>query len=486
LSIWLNGIQTQFRTIDGLTIRFAESEDRDDHALLLSPWPESLYAFEPTWARLAEHTHLVAIDLPGFGHSQRRDALLSPRAMGEFVIRVADAFGLENPHVIGPDVGTAASLFAAALHPGRLRSLIVGSGGAAFPLRLGGVLKDWVEAPDLEEYRSADPRQIVAGALTDIERYALLDFVREDYLSSYEGDRFVGSMRYARTYPTELPLLRDLLPEIKTPVQIIAGARDPAVPPVNAEFLAERLPNSKLDIIDAGHFTWEDAADEYAALATSWWKGGYATTGSAAAVRVDSQSISTTSALRETVRLSRGSLGEEPMESSSVDTAVVQHQDKRLIVSVPMPYDHAVERFEQLVPAADMARFAQLATWDAVLKQAEINAPHGFMIYWRMDVTATMAGSGSGWKCTEYLMGNHTIAERMFRHDPSAMLYAPLRVLIHADRDRASRFVVDQPSTLFQSFDNSSIATVGVELDRLLADLLILLGAAAPQELKAP
>jgi pimeloyl-ACP methyl ester carboxylesterase len=64
----------------------------------------------------------VAIDLSGFGHSQRREALLSPRAMGEFVICVADAFGLENPHVIGPDVGTAASLFAAALHPGRLRS----------------------------------------------------------------------------------------------------------------------------------------------------------------------------------------------------------------------------------------------------------------------------------------------------------------------------------------------------------------------------
>jgi len=277
VSTWLNGIQTRFRTIDGLTIRFAESEDRDDHALLLSPWPESLFAFEPTWGRLAEHTHLVAIDLPGFGHSQRRKALLSPRAMGEFVICVADAFGLKNPHVIGPDIGTGASLFAAALYPGRLRSLIVGSGGAAFPLQLGGVLKDWVEAPDLEQYRDADPRRIVSGALTDIERYALVDFVREDYLSSYEGDRFVESMRYVRAYPTELPVLRDLLPEIQTPVQIIAGARDPAVPPINGEFLHERLPSSKLDIIDAGHFTWEDAADEYAALATSWWNGGYAT-----------------------------------------------------------------------------------------------------------------------------------------------------------------------------------------------------------------
>ena len=284
MSTWSNGsIQTQFRTIDGLSIRFAESEDRDDHALLLSPWPESLFAFEPTWLRLAEHTRLVAIDLPGFGHSQRSDALLSPRAMGEFVIRVADAFGLEHPHAVGPDIGTGASLFAAALHPGRLRSVVVGSGGAAFPLQLRGVLRDWVEAPDLERYRGADPRQIVAGALTHIERYALPDFVREDYLSSYEGDRFVESMRYVRSYPTELPVLRDLLPEIQTPVQIIAGARDWAVPPVNAEYLHERLPTSKLDVIDAGHFTWEDGADEYAALVTSWWGGGYAIAESAAA-----------------------------------------------------------------------------------------------------------------------------------------------------------------------------------------------------------
>jgi pimeloyl-ACP methyl ester carboxylesterase len=273
----------QFRTIDGLSIRFAESEDRDDHALLLSPWPESLLAFEPTWARLAEHTHLVAVDLPGFGHSQRRPSLMSPRAMGEFVIRIADTFGLDNPHVVGPDIGTGASLFAAALYPGRLRSLVVGSGGAAFPLQLGGVLKDWVEAPDLDGYRATDPRKIVAGALNDIERYQLPDAVREDYLSSYEGDRFVESMGYVRNYPTELPDLAGLLPQIQTPVQIIAGKRDPAVPPVNGQFLHARLPHSKLDIIDAGHFTWEDAANDYAALVTSWWGGGYATAVSAAA-----------------------------------------------------------------------------------------------------------------------------------------------------------------------------------------------------------
>jgi pimeloyl-ACP methyl ester carboxylesterase len=282
VSIWFsNGIQPRFRIIDGLSVRFAESEERDVHALLLSPWPQSLFAFEATWARLAERAHLVAVDLPGFGHSQRRNDLLTPRAMSEFVIRVADAFGLAHPHLVGPGIGGCASLFAAAASPGRFRSLITGSCAATYPMPLGGLLKECVDAPGLDAYRRVDPRRIVAEALRDIERQDLWDFIREDYLSSYEGDRFVESIRYVRSLPAELPVLHDLLPTIETPVQIIAGARDALVPPVNAEFVDARLPNSKLDIVDAGHFTWEDAADEYAALTIGWWDGGYASTASA-------------------------------------------------------------------------------------------------------------------------------------------------------------------------------------------------------------
>jgi pimeloyl-ACP methyl ester carboxylesterase len=273
---WLNtSFEMRFRVIDGLTVRYAQSEDRGDHALLLSPWPESLLAFEPVWSRLDTHTHLVAIDLPGFGHSQRRDALLSPRAMAEFVIRAADAFALDHPHLVGPGTGTAAALFAAAVYPDRLRSLVVGSGAAAVPLALGGLLKDWVEAENDEEFRRSDPRQLAASALAGLERYVLPDSVRQDYLLGSQGNRFAASMRYVRSYPAELPALARLLPRIHTPVQIIAGARDRMTPPVNAEFLHQRLPRSTLDIIDAGHFVWEDAAAEYAARITSWWAGGY-------------------------------------------------------------------------------------------------------------------------------------------------------------------------------------------------------------------
>ena len=46
-------IKTQVKKIDSLSIRYAESEPRDVSAILLSPWPESLYTFEQMWSRLA-------------------------------------------------------------------------------------------------------------------------------------------------------------------------------------------------------------------------------------------------------------------------------------------------------------------------------------------------------------------------------------------------------------------------------------------------
>jgi len=91
-------------------------------------------------------------------------------------------------------------------------------------------------------------------------------------------------MRYVRTYPDELPVLARTLSGIETPVLIIAGRRDRAVPLANAEFLDERLPNSRLVVLDAGHFAWEEAAGEYASLVADWVADGYR---AAAEVRAD-------------------------------------------------------------------------------------------------------------------------------------------------------------------------------------------------------
>jgi hypothetical protein len=68
--------------------------------------------------------------------------------------------------------------------------------------------------------------------------------VLSTYLSAYDGDRFVESMRCVRAYAAERPILAELLPHGETPVEIIGGR-------------------------------W-DAADRYAEIVTGWWTEGHA------------------------------------------------------------------------------------------------------------------------------------------------------------------------------------------------------------------
>ena len=267
-------INPQFRMIDGLKIRYADSGGSQEPTFLLtSPWPESVYAFRPIWPTLSAHARLFAVDLPGFGASERSPGLMSPRAMGEFLVRLIDQASLGTPHIVAPDVGTAAALFAAAAHPRQIASLVVGTGGTAVPLDLGEPLRSWVLDPDLDKYREMDPHAIVDAAVGTIAG-GIPDDIRADYLACYAGDRFAESMSYVRRYPEELPVLAGLLAKVTMPVTIVNGRHDRVVPVANAEFIDQRLPDSRLVILDAGHFVWEEEPAQYAAAVLGSVKRG--------------------------------------------------------------------------------------------------------------------------------------------------------------------------------------------------------------------
>ena len=268
--------EVRFLTVDRVRVRYADSDGSQEPTLVLtSPWPESLYAFAAMWDSLSKHARLFAVDLPGFGASERRDDLLSPHAMGDFLSQLIAEADLGTPHVVAPDVGTSAALFAAAEHPEQITSAIVGTGAAAVPIQLGEPLASWVLDPDLDKYRRMDPRVIVGAALDTIAG-GVSDDIRADYMACYDGDRFAESMHYVRSYPEELPVLADLLPHIETPVTIISGRNDRVVPLANAEFLDERLPISNSVIIDAGHCTWEEAPQQYASAILDSVTGNHA------------------------------------------------------------------------------------------------------------------------------------------------------------------------------------------------------------------
>jgi uncharacterized protein (DUF302 family) len=161
---------------------------------------------------------------------------------------------------------------------------------------------------------------------------------------------------------------------------------------------------------------------------------------------------------------------------------------RRLTVEIPGVREFQ-RRYEEAVPLNPVHEIADLverdANWADVIACIAERALYGFLIYWRADFHPLMRLAGDRNDCVAYLMGNVAIAERMFRHDAQAMLYAPLRTVIWEDGAGCAWFTIDQPSTLFDGFGVPDVSAVGIELDRKLAVLLEALGAEVPMALFA-
>jgi pimeloyl-ACP methyl ester carboxylesterase len=122
-------IATYFRVCDGTRVRYADTKAESDTVILmLAPWPETLWAFRRVWGQIRAVGRVIAIEMPGFGHSDQPERLIAPDAMGEFLALLIDEWDLGAPHSVGPDVGTAAALFLAVKAPQRVTSLSTGGG----------------------------------------------------------------------------------------------------------------------------------------------------------------------------------------------------------------------------------------------------------------------------------------------------------------------------------------------------------------------
>ena len=174
-------------------------------------------------------------------------------------------------------------------------------------------------------------------------------------------------------------------------------------------------------------------------------------------------------------------------QASGGTIEIVRHAARRITIQIDTSFDEFRSAYEAAVPVFRHERVDDLiqrqASWQEVLDAMADNAPHDFVLYWSHDFTALMGLAGDRGRCVEYLMGNHTIAQRMYRYNPAILLYAPLRTAIVEDLDQKAWFTLDQPSSRFGSFGTPQITEVGLELDRKVAALLEHLNARVPDEL---
>jgi hypothetical protein len=148
----------------------------------------------------------------------------------------------------------------------------------------------------------------------------------------------------------------------------------------------------------------------------------------------------------------------------------------RMTLPTGMPQSEFRSLFEDAVPPLPrdqvLALLARGAPWGEMVDLIEEAAPWGFLIYWTNDVDRLVRLAGDSSSAVAYLMGNHILMEKMFRFEPSVVMYAPLHVAIWSRSDGQACFTIDKPSDQFGSFADPRVTDVGLDLDAKLAALL--------------
>jgi uncharacterized protein (DUF302 family) len=129
-------------------------------------------------------------------------------------------------------------------------------------------------------------------------------------------------------------------------------------------------------------------------------------------------------------------------------------------------------RLESAVPRLDTGIAEALQNGDQ--KRAKDYEDHGprLSIFGERDHGALLQIAGGRRNALQYDIGNPLTASKMTRHQLSAALYAPLRVVLFEDEQGRGIFEYDRPSSFFGQYGDERVTEVGRYLDATLEAVL--------------
>ena len=239
-------------------------------------------SFLPTVAALADDFRLIALDLPGFGESDKPlGAPYDAKWFAAAVVELLDALGLERAHLIGNSLGGRVALEVGLRSPDRVDRLVLLAPSLAWrrdrpwaPLlrlvrpELGAIQpapRAVVErivarvVPGAEDgWTAAGVDEFLRSYLTPAGRAAFYAAARQIYLEEPEGDDGFW------------PRLRSLQPESL----FVWGRRDRLVPLAFARHVTDAVPAAAHLELDCGHVPQLERPRETHAAAREFLRGG--------------------------------------------------------------------------------------------------------------------------------------------------------------------------------------------------------------------
>ncbi len=186
--------------------------------------------------RLSASCRVIAFDHRGAGRTDKPDAPYSIAMMADDAVGLMDALEIASAWLVGISMGGSIALDLALRHPDRVRGLVLVSAGARTPSQLTISAPMWVadRLRSLPPFRGRHPQPEYAHAR------------QRSASRAYDCTARLG--------------------QIHTPVLILHGRRDRAVPLRLAEEMHDRIAGSKLVAFDGGHrFFFTREREEFAA-----------------------------------------------------------------------------------------------------------------------------------------------------------------------------------------------------------------------------
>jgi len=239
-------------SVDGVGIHYVESGE-GPALLLIHGLGASTFTFRRILPGLARRFRAVALDLKGFGFSERPDGDYTLSAQAALIRRAMDRLDIEKASVLGHSMGGAVAMRLALAYPGRVERLILAS--SASDVELGRRI--WGAAVIGRLLPLAAPFTLHNRRFRELSlRSGYYDPARctEDVIEGYmRPARVRGYLRALGNTMADWRRDPPLNPaDITQPTLILWGEADRWLPPSRGERLHRLIAGSRLNLVEGG------------------------------------------------------------------------------------------------------------------------------------------------------------------------------------------------------------------------------------------